>query len=34
MSRRKGQQAEVSLSVHMGTNVLLKLWDAAPEEGE
>lgn len=34
MSRRKGQQAEVSLSVHMGTNVLLKLWDAVPEEGE
>lgn len=33
MSRRKGQQAEASLSVHMGANVLLKLWDAVPEEG-
>lgn len=33
MSRRKEQQAEVSLSVHVGTNALLRLWDAVPEEG-
>lgn len=33
MLRRKGQQAEVSLRVHMGTNILLRLWDAVPEEG-
>lgn len=33
MLRRKGQQAEVSLNVHMGANVLLKLWDAVPKEG-
>lgn len=33
MLRRKGQQAEVTLSVHVGTNVLLKLWDAVLEEG-